>query len=491
MTSKFARLFGLVTLVVLVLVVIGWLIAHPRPTPVKVDFKNRAGGAVVSPLLFGSGGVGTTLSDSNGIGLITSINMLGNRIFVQVNSLYPTSTTTVDYSALDAQLQRATLNGLSPLVVIQGTPSDLGTSSCAMPSDVNEWARRAASVAAHIHSQTGGKEAGFEIWNEPDASNSFCDSDPLNNYLKIYAAAAPALKQAAPVKVGGPTLASPGPHDSTWLPAFLSNSGTAPYVDFVSFHLYISGSPDLPNMTWDQLYSKTQDPTGGLSYYYRDVEKYTRAGSQPNAATTPIYVSEYNANYAFSGNCCQNDNVYGALWNTVAAVDWLNTVNDGAKAVPTRIIYFASTNSANYFCLLGARDDAMDCKAPAAGEPFVPYPQYQAYQLFTSPSFLNLEATGANVVGTPIVPSGLLATAFYTSTADDVVLVNPTNSAYRGVPVNLANLGLYAGVTGQLYVMANGILVRKPMSLDAGSVDSVTAVIDLPPYSTVALALSQ
>ena len=42
-----------------------------------------------------------------------------------------------------------------------------------------------------------------------------------------------------------------------WIPAFLSGA-TAPYVDFVSFHIYPTGQQDINNgLTWDALNTKT------------------------------------------------------------------------------------------------------------------------------------------------------------------------------------------------------------------------------------------
>jgi len=484
------KLLALVLLITIVIIVIAVILLHPTRALLTVDYKNRTSLTVMQPLFFGAGGIGTTMSYAEGIKEITSINLLGNRIFVQVNSIYATSTSQPNYSALDGQLERATRDGLRPIVVIQGTPPDLGPSQCSMPQPLDSWVKIATEVVKHIEQRIPNR-ASYEVWNEPDAQNSFCDPNALNDYLTLYAAAAKAFKEAAPTAlIGGPTLAAPGPNTATWIPAFLSGA-TAPYVDFVSFHLYITGTPNLPGMTWDDLYNASANPNGGLSYYYRNLESYVRKGSQPNAATTPIYITEYNANYAYEPNCCQNDPVYGPLWNTAAVVFWLNAVNDGAKLLPARISYFNASDSKSYFCLLGTLTDSMDCKYPgSSGTTYQRYPQFAAYEMFTSTAFLNLETTGANVVATPIVPDGLIAAAFYTPTADSVVIVNPTKKGYPAAQINLQNTGLQS-MAGERYMLTGGMLLRTPQPIQAIAKGSVSTLVNIPPYSTVTISLVQ
>jgi len=289
----------------------------------------------------------------------------------------------------------------------------------------------------------------YEIWNEPELANSFCAANAtaqLSAYVSMFAAASYAMHTQAsrdglPIRVGGPGISQLS-QASKWIPALLNNSSAAHYVNFVSFHLYIAGLSDIQNrMNWSQLYARTQSSTQGLAHYYKLIEPLVRAGHQYNAGSTPIYITEYNDNWAYAVECCRNDPTYGPLWNSLAVADLLNVVYTGSTAVPSKLNYFRATGK--YFCILGQWDSVMDCNTSAQ----YPYPQFFAYKLFASPHYLNLQAGGhmAASVSPASTTSGLTATAFYTSKGDDVVVINPTSTAYGAVTVTLSNPGLKAG----------------------------------------------
>jgi hypothetical protein len=497
--TKAKKLLILVCIVVLaILIVVGLLHAPTAPT-VTADFHNRSGGANIPALYFGVGAVGSTMSNSEAIRNITTIRLLGNRLFAQVNEIYPNDANTPIWNGatawIDDKLERSTRDGLSPIIVLQGTPKYLGAKPCSMPSDLAAWGKLAANVAAHFEAKHPGLN--YEIWNEPDAEASFCPNPSVANngqvenrdkYIQLYATVAPLVKKAAPTgKVGGPTLAAPGPNSDSWFPAFLSGSA-APYVDFVSFHLYLTGQWDLDQgMDWNYLYNITQSPTLGISYYYRKVEGYVRKGSQPNAAQTPIYLSEFNANWAFKTNCCQNDIVYGPLWNAVAMTAFWNTVNDGAAQLPSRLVYYSAANSAAHFCLMGK--SGTDCEFPGSDTAGSRFPTFAFYELLTSPSYLNLN-NGMTVLPRPTAPEGLLATEFYSATADTVFLVNPTDKDYAVVTVKMTNSGLQ-NMSATQYSLSRGTLFKQPqvIALDDKNTPTLTAAV--PAYSTVALSLVQ
>ena len=62
------------------------------------------------------------------------------------------------------------------------------------------------------------------------------------------------------------------------------------------------------------------------------MEALVRKGSQPKAATTPLYVTELNANWAYAVDGLRNDPTYGPSWNSAALTDLLNVVYNGAQA---------------------------------------------------------------------------------------------------------------------------------------------------------------
>jgi hypothetical protein len=460
---------------------------------VSADFGGRSGTTPAVPSgILSVGAVGSSLSDSNAINTLTSAGLNQTRFWINLDQIYATSTP--NFWSLDRSLRTMQNTGVHPLGVIHGTPSSLGGSRCAPPSDTWRWGQMAASVVAHVNQTFPGVMRDYEIWNEPELPTSLCVSDDtarLNTFLSMFGAAASAMhaqaqKDGQPIRTGGPTISRVYSLASVWIPALLNNPSSAPYVDFVSFHLYLTGQSNISNgMNWSQLYTITQATTGGMAYYYKKIEPLVRAGQQPNAASTPIYISEFNDNWAFAVDCCRNDPTYAPLWNSLVITDLLNVVYSGAKTVPSQLGYFNSVGS--YFCILGQWDSTMDCN-PSTTDP---YPQFYAYKLFASSQYLDLQKGGhmAASVSPASTTSGLSATAFYTSGADSVVVVNPTSTSYNTANVVLKNPGLSSG-TATVYTLdrANGQISTESVALTAVT-GGYSAQVAVPAYATVALSV--
>jgi hypothetical protein len=351
----------------------------------------------------------------------------------------------------------------------------------------------AASVVAYADQKYPGVLQDYEIWNEPELTGSLCISDDttrLNTYVSMFASAASAMHAQATadgetIHTGGPVISQIS-RAPVWIPALLNNDSTAPYVDFVSFHLYPTGQVNIDaGMTWSDLYSITQSNTRGLAYVYKSIEPLVRAGHQPSPSSTPIYVSEYNDNWAHSGDCCRSNPTYSPLWNSLAITDFLNVVYSGASTVPSRLVYFNIMGK--YFCMLGEWNANMDC-SPLLKEP---YPQFFAYALFASPDYLDLQAGGhmAVSVSPASTTSGLGATAFYTDTADSVVIINPTSTTYSAVNISLKNSGL-PSATGEVYLLnsSHGRISSQSVALQSIA-GGYSAEVEVPYYSTVALSV--
>jgi PKD repeat protein len=459
---------------------------------VTANFGSRSGSTPAVPSgLFAVGGVGVDVTAQGPVSSLTSAGVTGTRFWIPLQQIYATSTP--NFSILDAQLKNISAAGLHPIGVIYDTPPSLGSSACSAPSNVATWGKMAASVVANVDQKYPGLLQDYEIWNEPELATSLCISDAttrLTTYVSMFAAAASAMHAQAQadgqtIRTGGPVISQMS-QASTWLPALLDNSSTAPYVDFVSFHLYITGQTNIDDgMTWSSLYTITQSSTQGLAHFYQMIESLVRAGKQPNAVSTPIYVSEYNDNWAYAVDCCRNDRTYAPLWNSVAVADFLNTVYSGASAGPSRLAYFNAVGS--YFCIMGAYDADMDCNP---SQTYL-YPQFYAFALFASPSYLNLQAGGhmAVSVSPASTTSGLSATAFYTSSGDDVVIINPTSTSYSSVNVTLANPGL-TSATGTMYLLnsTNADIASQSVSLSSVS-GGYSTTVTVPAYSTVAVSL--
>jgi hypothetical protein len=483
------RFFGFALTAVFLLVA---SVVHAQSVTADFSWRNGATATVPSGL-FSVGGIGSRLNDSNAINTLTTAGINETRYWINLDQIY--SSSTPDFWYLDRDLRLMQNTGVHPLGVINGTPTSLGGwNPCSPPSDNWRWGQMAASVVAHVNQTFPGLMRDYEIWNEPELPTSLCVSDDtarLNTYLAMFASAGSAMhaqaqKDGRPIRIGGPDISRVKALASVWIPALLNNSSSAPYVDFVSFHLYLTGDTDIWNgMDWSRLYAVTQSTTGGMAYYYKLIEPLVRAGHQPNAWSTPIYISEFNDNWAFAVDCCRNDPTYGPLWNSLVITDLLNVVYSGAKNVPSQLSYFNA--SGNYFCLLGQWNWAMDCNPSSLD----PYPQFYAYKLFASSQYLDLQRGGhmAAWVSPASTTSGLSATAFYTTSADSVVVVNPGSTWYNTVTVFLKNPGL-TSTSGTVYTLnsSNGQISSQWVALTPVT-GGYTAKVVVPSYSTVALSV--
>ena len=459
---------------------------------VSANFANRSGATKPVPAgLFGVGGTGSTVRNQAPVNLIATAGMNQTRFWIALSSVYATSTP--NFSAIDSTLRIMQASGLHPIAVIYTPPSSLGPKTCSPPSNMSKWGQMAASVVAHVDRNFRGVLQDYEIWNEPELAASFCAANAtaqLNSYVSMFAAASSAMHNQAridgeTIRVGGPVISQLS-QASKWIPALLNNSSTAPYVNFVSFHLYVTGLTDIQHgMNWSTLYARTQSPTLGLAHYYKLIEPLVRAGHQSNAWSTPIYITEYNDNWAYAVECCRNNPTYGPLWNSLAVADLLNVVYTGSTAVPSKLNYFNSAG--RDFCILGQWNSAMDCNTSAQ----YPYPQFFAFKLFASAQYLNLQAGGhmAASVSPASTTSGLSATAFYTSKGDNVVVVNPTSANYGAVTVTFSNPGLTAGAaTVYLLNSSHSQITTESVTLTRIS-GGYSARVAVPAYSTVAVAL--
>jgi Glycosyl hydrolases family 39/Bacterial Ig-like domain (group 2) len=466
---------------------------------VTADFTSRTSTANSVP----AGTFGTQLgflfngfySNKQGMSYLTTAGLTSMRVDALLQSVY--AGTTADWSQVDAVLSSLQAAGVRPLVVMGYTPPSLQPSpnSCAnynaqpyhaVPTDIQQWATLAQAWVAHVDQKFPGYVTDYEIWNEPDNSPGLCvpdnsDASRLSAYLQMYAAAAPLMKQQAAadsvsIRTGGPALTSSGTANE-WIPALTTNAGTAPYVDFVSYHNYAT-SPlvEQSGSTWDNvgapesLSFRTLDPGSGFAAIYRNIVNLVKKGSQPNPSTTPVILGEYNTTASFTPDCCRNDRVYAPLFNTLVMQGLLNAFKLGLP-VPEHALYFAAQNwypdkqGTVWFCLIGTIDPLMDCAYSASTAQ--PYPQYYAYNLLLGANYLGLGGGGFMVQTTPAISgAGLAVSGFYTAGNDALVLTNPTTTDYNNVAISLQN-------TGNLPV-GNGY----------------TGTISVPHYSVVAISLS-
>jgi len=420
--------------------------------------------------------------------------------------------------------------GLHPILIIDYTPDWLQPSpnpclarqldpAHAFPTDPQQYANLAAQYVHHLDTQFPGLVQDFEIWNEPNSLDFSCVADPverLNTYLALYAAVAPAMKNqaaadGASIQVGGPTLAGTLANEKVteyqqyFLNGLLNDPRTAPYVDFVSYHDYIYGT--MPNVTWDtsqpSLLQMTQDGQHGVAAHYAAIAQIVRNGSQPNAAATPIYITEYNTSAGGYENaqgqiisCCNNSAVYAPVWNALFVADLLIASYNGVRP-PSKLVYFTSSYPIRVTpqgrvmggaCLFGDLDAKMDC-ALDAGAAVALYPQYYAYLLLGGTHYLDLADGGYLATSTTTARPGLVVAAFATPAQDSILIINPTGADASGLQVLVANPGPVQQ-TGTRFLLnaSHGQIDAQSVTLTPAGA-GLLATLDVPAYSVVGLAL--
>jgi Abnormal spindle-like microcephaly-assoc'd, ASPM-SPD-2-Hydin/Glycosyl hydrolases family 39 len=475
---------------------------------VTVDFGSRAANAnPVAPGLFGAQYL-ESLHNTADLGLVLDGGITSGRTYAQITSVFPTSASLSqpNWKPIDSTINKVTANGtlnVHLMLEMYQSPTWLQQGTCgvySMPSDVNIWASIAQQIVHHMDTTFPGVVTDYEIWNEPNIA--LCvpsGDDPMTDYMKLYAAAAPLMKQQAltdhhTIRVGGPSSAGLVP---TWITAMLNDPVISKNIDFMSYHSYVMGVPG-ETANWDtfnngtqSVYQATQDIYGPANVY-EYAGALVSSGKQPQGRNLPIYITEYNFDWLFAKNCCSNDYTYGPLWNALYVADLLDApfAYAGSPNSMSRLIYYAATNPP-YYCLVGSYDTNMDCSYPANSVP-QKYPQYFAYQLLGSPAYLGLQ-NGAYMAASmsPVRSSnGLVVTAFFTPTLDAVVLINPSQYTYTNMPVNITNSGLTALSQGTLYQIVAGQSIQpSTVSLKSLGGTSYSTTVTIGPHSVQAISL--
>ena len=467
---------------------------------ISADFGSRTNQAHPVPAdMFGTAR-GEGIHSDTDRNLLTQAGLTTSRINAAIPYVY--KTTTPDWTKIDPFIASIKNTGEHPILQMTLTPPWLEPSpnpcgagaQTVVPSDINKWAQIAVAYVAHMDAAFPNFVQDYEIWNEPNAAG-MCATDHLGSYMAIYAAAAPAMKAQAQrdgktIRIGGPALSN---YSHVWLNALLTTASTAPYVDFVSYHQYFFGSTSL-QVEWDKyngnmsLYQAVQEPSSGAVSAYNKVLTDVAAGKQPLGAKTPVYISEFNSNWAFFKDCCRNDPTYAPLFNSLYVTYLLNSVYSGTVSVPKKLIYFADT-AYPWFCTIGVQDANMDCLYSTDSDN-VPYPQYYAFQLLASPNYLGLASGGymASSVSPASGGGGLVTTAFYNSTQDAVVIINPTPTAYSAITVDFANVG-FATPHGTLYEIVNGASISSSSVALSAKGSGFSATVSVPAYSVQAISL--
>lgn len=481
---------------------------------VSVNFGSRISTAHPIPAhVFGAERM-DSLHNTTDIDTIVQGGITYARIYAQIPTVFKAQSNlqSPNWNAIDANIKRIEAANSSIKIMLQlyQTPTWLAASTGAcgayspnsMPTNVSAWAKIALDYVKHMDTTFPGVVTDYEIWNEPNV-NALCvpAASKLPDYLALYKAAVPAMRAQiatdhSGARVGGPATAG---LPSNWVSAMFADPIIAANVDFLSYHIYIFSNTQL-GAQWnsyngvDGVLQMTQDSPLGAEQYLQTAANLLKIANHPNI---PIYNTEFNLNWDYAKNCCQNDPTYSPVWNGLQVAGMFNAVYADSPNTIQHMIYFAA-NAHPYFCLLGEIDANMDCTYSTTAPP-QRYPQYFLYQLFGAGNYLDLESGGGHMAAS-IAPAergnGLVTTAFFTpansinkSGVDSVVLINSTPETLTNVPINIANTG-FTGASATLYRIESGDTIQSSsLSLKLQGGTSYTTEISMQPNSVQAIAI--
>jgi len=477
---------------------------------VTVDFASRSTSLHAVPAhLFGAERM-DSLKTTADLDLVKAAGINYARFYAQIPQVFQNGANSPNWGYIDSPIRRISAGGVKIMLQMHQTPNWLLPSGTpcgsdvspndAMPKDVNQWAQLAVKFVNHMEDTFPGVVTDYEIWNEPN-TGALCvpTADKLTSYLKLYNAAAPLMIAAikahgSSARVGGPATAG---FQSTWVNAMLSDPIASQNIGFMAYHDYMFSNVQT-GAQWDtyngtiSVYQRTQNTGAGPMATYQYASKIVAAGKQPQGRNLPIYNTEYDLNWSFSKNCCQNDPIYSPVWNGMYVADVLNSIygSNGAPNSIGHLVYFAAI-AHPYFCLVGQINANMDCTYPTLPQTPQPYPQYFLYQLLGSPTYLGLQNGGymANSISPGTLGNGLVVTAFYTTNLDAIVLVNPTSNSLDDVTVTINNTGL-TSPSGTLYQIVNGqSILSSSLSLQSQGGTSYSTTVTIPAYTVKAISI--
>ncbi len=167
------------------------------------------------------------------------------------------------------------------------------------PSEYDRYAAFCAELVVIINQRLGYNVEYWEPLNEQDVR--YEKVGKLEELWRIYNKVAQAMKaKDSKIKIGGPVLTWDEPNR---LRSFLQNCASD--VDFVSWHRYASGNANESN---DQIMAYT--PNYGQQV--RDFRKITQQYIPQRHI--PLFLSEYNINYAWDSGEKRQNTYIGAVW---------------------------------------------------------------------------------------------------------------------------------------------------------------------------------
>ena len=194
-----------------------------------------------------------------------------------------------DFTNFDTYLTAISSAGMRPVIELDFMPTALGTSGDkSPPKDYSAWKAFITELAQHCVDKFGAADVGkwyFEVWNEPDYSGFWLNTD-IPAYYTLYDNTVAALTAVLPnVLVGGPATTGNGP-----VKAFLQHCKSAgTRVTFASSHFYPGGSSS----------STSADAAGLVTDNAARISGITGAGY--TTADVKSFNTEWNSSYSGQG----------------------------------------------------------------------------------------------------------------------------------------------------------------------------------------------
>lgn len=491
---------------------------------VTVDFTNRSGGYTIPGPMAGWNARNVNLGGGGAAigGQIQDAQLWNQRYFLGVYSYCTTSGcgptynkpyTDVAKDKLDDDLNEV-YRDVGPnarvTVTIFGTPQSTD-SKCGyqgIPWDLTKWADLALQLVQHIDQQPYSSivEA-YEIENEPDGvgicwPTGYTEQQKLHDYKSIYAPAAAKIYSQIKTdgkKLGGPTLCCsqnalgwlstgyPIPGSGTEK-AFLQDTTTAPYVDFVSAHHYGNGSPN-GWLGWEF----GNEQAASYRNFANDVYGYIHAGLQPNASSTPFWINEYDSgvgddrtdfcryapcNGLFQGIFIADQLAQAYNSNHGIARTWMWNLNNVRLLAPG--VYESH-------CIFGA--------SSCGNSSYPAMPNYYAFKLIngTLTDGLDLSGSGGYVVQQYATgqPSDTVPAGWYNSSGNHFYLVNAGPNPYTITFVfKNTSYVTWTGAGSHLWDSVNAptTITNQSITMTKSNVsDWTTSAITLPPQSILGI----
>ena len=195
--------------------------------------------------------------------------------------------------------------GVRPFVELSFMPRALASGSdtvffwrgnTTMPRDLSRWGALIEALTRHFTERYGETEVEkwlFEVWNEPNLKAFFASSSPFEDYVRLYAETARAVKRVNPrYRVGGPATAG-----CAWIGEFIGacDRDRLP-VDFISTHAYgVQGFLDEFGKNREQLIPDPNSVSG-------DMIRTREAIRKSPMPDLPLYFTEWSSSYSSRDN---------------------------------------------------------------------------------------------------------------------------------------------------------------------------------------------